>query len=123
MNPSAMQKIMMEFEKESEMMDMEEDVVVMVQEDDEEEIEMIINQALDEIEITLDQSCFYNHKGGKLKPLKKEKKKSTNDVDESDLEFKKKQQEEAKKLKELKEKAQKGGLLVVGGIKKSGGKK
>ncbi|CAJ0764695.1 3673_t:CDS:2 [Entrophospora sp. SA101] len=113
MNLPAMQKIMMEFEKESEMIDMEEDVVVMVQEGDEEEIEMIINKALDEIEITLDQSCFYNHKGGKLKPLKKEEKKNTNDVDEV---------KEAKKLKELKEKAQKGGLLV-GGIKKSGGKK
>ncbi|CAG8589309.1 13110_t:CDS:2 [Funneliformis geosporum] len=59
--------------------------------------------------------------GGKLKPLKQGKKKST-DVDDADLEFKKKQQEEAKKLKELKEKAKQGGPLVGGGIKKSGKK-
>jgi len=59
--------------------------------------------------------------GGKLKPLKQGKKKA-NDLDETDLELKKKQQEEAKKLKELKEKAKQGGPLVGGGIKKSGKK-
>jgi len=59
--------------------------------------------------------------GGKLKPLKQGKKKAT-DLDETDLELKKKQQEEAKKLKELKEKAKQGGPLVGGGIKKSGKK-
>lgn len=37
-------------------------------------------------------------------------KKKSGDMDESDLEFKKKQQEEAKKLKELAEKAKKGPL-------------
>ncbi|CAJ0855120.1 9843_t:CDS:2 [Entrophospora sp. SA101] len=62
MNPPAMQKIMMEFEKESEMMDMKEEVMndviddTMAEEDDEEETEMIVNQVLDEIGITLDQS-------------------------------------------------------------------
>ncbi|CAG8554416.1 12288_t:CDS:2 [Dentiscutata heterogama] len=60
--------------------------------------------------------------GGKLKPLKQGKKKAS-DLDEADLEFKKKQQDEQKKLKELKEKAKQGGPLVGGGIKKSGGKK
>ncbi|CAJ0827407.1 8061_t:CDS:2 [Entrophospora sp. SA101] len=54
MNLSAMQKIMMEFEKESEMMDMKEEI--MNDEDEEEETEMIVNQVLDEIGITLDQS-------------------------------------------------------------------
>ncbi|CAH1756954.1 10783_t:CDS:2 [Entrophospora sp. SA101] len=55
-------KIMMEFEKESEMMDMKEEVMndviddTMAEEDDEEETEMIVNQVLDEIGITLDQS-------------------------------------------------------------------
>ncbi|CAJ0833872.1 16058_t:CDS:2 [Entrophospora sp. SA101] len=62
MNLPAMQKIMMEFEKESEMMDMKEEVMndviddTMAEEDDEEETEMIVNQVLDEIGITLDQS-------------------------------------------------------------------
>lgn len=47
--------------------------------------------------------------GGKKKPLKAPKKKG-GDVDDADLEFKKKQQEEAKKLKEIAEKAKKGPL-------------
>lgn len=47
--------------------------------------------------------------GGKKKPLKNPKKKGA-DLDETDLEFKKKQQEDAKKLKELAEKAKKGTL-------------
>lgn len=45
--------------------------------------------------------------GGKKKPLKAPKK-SANELDESDLAFKKKQQEEQKKLKELAEKMKKG---------------
>lgn len=55
--------------------------------------------------------------GGKLKPLKQAKKQQQ-DLDETDLEFKKKQQEEAKKLAELKKKAAGGGVLASGGIKK-----
>lgn len=47
--------------------------------------------------------------GGKKKPLKAPKKKG-GDMDDADLEFKKKQQEEAKKLKEIAEKAKKGPL-------------
>jgi len=62
-----------------------------------------------------------SRQGGKLKPLKKEKKKQT-ELDESDLEFKKKKQEEAKKLKELQDKAKQGGPLGGSGIKKSGKK-
>ncbi|RIA94603.1 translation machinery associated TMA7 [Glomus cerebriforme] len=62
-----------------------------------------------------------SRQGGKLKPLKQGKKKAV-ELDDADLEFKKKQQEEAKKLKELKEKAKQSGPLVGGGIKKSGKK-
>lgn len=47
--------------------------------------------------------------GGKKKPLKAPKKKG-GDMDDADIEFKKKQQEEAKKLKEIAEKAKKGPL-------------
>lgn len=47
--------------------------------------------------------------GGKKKPLKAPKKKG-GELDESDIEFKKKQQEEAKKMKELADKAKKGPL-------------
>ncbi|CAG8464838.1 16306_t:CDS:2 [Cetraspora pellucida] len=60
--------------------------------------------------------------GGKLKPLKQGKKKAS-DLDEADVEFKKKQQEEQKRLKELKDRAKQGGPLGGGGIKKSGSKK
>ncbi|CAG8697214.1 7007_t:CDS:2 [Acaulospora morrowiae] len=63
-----------------------------------------------------------SRQGGKLKPLKQPKKKGPGDVDETDLEHKKKEQEAQKKLKELKDKAQKGGPLIGGGIKKSGKK-
>ncbi|KAJ1674534.1 hypothetical protein EV182_003089, partial [Spiromyces aspiralis] len=60
---------------------------------------------------------------GKLKPLKKPKKKPTDfDDEEEDLAFKQRQKEEAAKLKALKEKALKGGVLLSGGIKKSGKK-
>src|SRR3954447_20324001 len=66
MNLPAMQKIMMEFEKESEIMDMKEDMMndviddTMAEEDDEEETEEIVNQVLDEIGISLDQSVCCN---------------------------------------------------------------
>ncbi|CAG8512506.1 24335_t:CDS:2 [Cetraspora pellucida] len=62
MNLPAMQKIMMEFEKESEIMDMKEEMMndviddTMAEEEDEEESDMIVNQVLDEIGISLDQS-------------------------------------------------------------------
>ena len=55
-------KIMMEFEKESEMMDMKEEMMndaiddVMEDENDEAESDAIVNQVLDEIGISLDQS-------------------------------------------------------------------
>ena|SRR5437868_14751164 len=62
MNLPAMQKIMAEFEKESEIMDMKEDMMndviddTMAEENDEEESDEIVNQVLDEIGISLDQS-------------------------------------------------------------------
>lgn len=66
MNLPAMEKIMMEFEKESEIMDMKEEMMgdaiddVMEEEEDDEESDLIVNQVLDEIGITLDQSvCFF----------------------------------------------------------------
>lgn len=43
--------------------------------------------------------------GGKAKPLKKPKKAPKN-LDETDIEFKKKQQEDKKKLEELRKQAQ-----------------
>jgi charged multivesicular body protein 2A len=57
-------KIMMEFEKESEMMNMKEDMMndaiddVVDEEDDEAESDAIVNQVLDEIGITLDQQVI-----------------------------------------------------------------
>jgi len=54
-------KIMMNFEKESELMDIKEDMVndaidnVMEEEDEEEESENIVNQIFDEIGISLNQ--------------------------------------------------------------------
>jgi len=57
--------------------------------------------------------------GGKKKPLKAPKKESK-ELDEEDLAFKQKQKEEQAALKELQKKAQQGGPLVSGGIKKSG---
>jgi len=59
--------------------------------------------------------------GGKKKPLKAPKKQEK-DLDEHDIEFKKKQQEEQKKLKEMAAKAAGKGPLATGGIKKSGKK-
>jgi division protein CdvB (Snf7/Vps24/ESCRT-III family) len=55
------QKIVMEFERESEMMDMKEEMMndtiddVMDEGNDEEESEQIVNQVLDEIGISLNQ--------------------------------------------------------------------
>merc|ERR550537_870424 len=54
-NMPQMQKIMMEFEKEADMMDMKEDVMddVMGAEEDEEESDMLVNQVLDELGLSL----------------------------------------------------------------------
>ena len=59
--------------------------------------------------------------GGKKKPLKAPKKDSK-DLDEEDLEFKKKQKEQEKALKDAAAKAAGKGPLGGGGIKKSGKK-
>ena len=62
MNLPQIQHIMMEFEKESEIMDMKEEMMsdtideAMEEEDDEEEQDAIVNQVLDEIGIHLDES-------------------------------------------------------------------
>jgi charged multivesicular body protein 2A len=59
MNIPAMQKIMMEFEKQNEMMDMKQEMMsdtmddVLEQDNEEEDSEEIINQVLDEIGINL----------------------------------------------------------------------
>jgi charged multivesicular body protein 2A len=59
-------KIMMDFEKESEMMNMKQELVndtiddAMDDMDDEEESENIVNQVLDEIGISLNQDVYYN---------------------------------------------------------------
>eukprot|EP00126_Sphaerothecum_destruens_P007286 Sdes_comp19784_c0_seq2m11852 len=56
------QKIMMDFEKESEIMDMKEEMIsetiddVMEGDEDEEETEQVVNQVLDELGLGLDQS-------------------------------------------------------------------
>ncbi|ORZ15070.1 Snf7-domain-containing protein [Absidia repens] len=61
MNLPQIQKIMMEFEKESELMDMKDEMMgdaiddVMEEEDDEVESEDIVNKVLDEIGISLNQ--------------------------------------------------------------------
>lgn len=62
-----------------------------------------------------------SRQGGKAKPLKAPKK-AAKDLDEDELEFKKKQMEEKKKLAELANKAAGKGPLSSGGIKKSGKK-
>ncbi|CAG2163920.1 unnamed protein product [Oppiella nova] len=67
------------------------------------------------------QRIMSSREGGKKKPLKAPKKEK-GEMDESDVEFKKKQQEEQKKLKEMAAKAGQKGPLVGGGIKKSGKK-
>lgn len=62
MNLPQIQKIMMEFEKESEIMDMKEEMIsdtmddVMGDEEDDEETDNIVNQVLDEIGIDLGQA-------------------------------------------------------------------
>lgn len=61
MNLPQIQRIMQEFEKQSEIMDMKEDMMneviddAMGDEDDEEESEQIVNQVLDEIGVSLNQ--------------------------------------------------------------------
>ncbi|KAI9006065.1 Snf7-domain-containing protein [Gaertneriomyces semiglobifer] len=61
-NLPAIQKIMMDFERESETMDMKEEMMndaiddVMEDDDDEEESDQIVNQVLDEIGISLGNS-------------------------------------------------------------------
>lgn len=60
-----------------------------------------------------------SRQGGKKKQLKKPKK-IPKELDETDIEFKKKQKEDVKKLKAMQEVAkQSKGLLRGGGIKKS----
>ncbi|KAF9164002.1 ESCRT-III subunit protein did4 [Actinomortierella ambigua] len=62
MNLPQIQKIMMDFEKENEMMDMKEEMMsdtiddAMEEEEDEEEEEAIVSQVLDEIGISLDMA-------------------------------------------------------------------
>ncbi|KAI8060277.1 charged multivesicular body protein 2a [Gongronella butleri] len=64
MNLPQIQKIMMEFEQQSEMMDMKDDMIadtiddVMEEEDDEEESEEIVNKVLDDIGISLNQQLM-----------------------------------------------------------------
>jgi charged multivesicular body protein 2A len=63
MNLPGIQKIMMDFEKESEIMDMKEEIMNDVMDDvmddemdEEEESDNIVNQVLDEIGISVNQS-------------------------------------------------------------------
>nr|XP_033817498.1 charged multivesicular body protein 2a [Geotrypetes seraphini] len=67
------QKIMMEFEKQSEIMDMKEEMMndaiddAMGDEDDEEESDAIVSQVLDELGLTLtDELCNLPSTGGSL---------------------------------------------------------
>lgn len=67
LNLPGIQKVMMEFERESEIMDMKEemmnDVIDDVMDDEmneEEETDLIVSQVLDEIGISLDQSVNPN---------------------------------------------------------------
>eukprot|EP01147_Barroeca_monosierra_P008647 gene8647-10299_t len=60
MNIPALQKIMMEFEKQSEMMDMKQEMMddavddVMGEEEDDEESDLLVNQVFDELGLSLD---------------------------------------------------------------------
>ena len=63
-----------------------------------------------------------DRQGGKKKPLKQQKKKTV-DLDDNDIEFKRKQVEEKKQLKEMQEKAKGKKGMLNGGIKKSTSKK
>lgn len=62
MNLPQMKRIMMDFERQSEMMDMKEEMMndtmddALGEEDDEEESEQIVNAVFDEIGISLDQA-------------------------------------------------------------------
>lgn len=64
MNLPQIQKIMMEFEKESELMDMKDEMMgdaiddAMEEEDDEEETEEIVNKVLDDIGISFNQEVI-----------------------------------------------------------------
>jgi charged multivesicular body protein 2A len=66
MNLPQIQHIMMEFEKESEIMDMKEEMMsdtideAMEEEEDEEEQDAIVNQVLDEIGINLDDIVSFS---------------------------------------------------------------
>jgi len=70
MNLPAIQNIMMEYEKESEIMDMKEEMMndviddVMEEEEDAEETEEIVNKVLDEIGIDLNQELVDAPTGG-----------------------------------------------------------
>ena len=65
MNLPALQQIMMEFQKQNEMMDMKEELVsdaiddAMEDEADEADQEEIVNKVLDEIGISLNQQVFF----------------------------------------------------------------
>lgn len=61
MNPSQIQKIMMDFEKESEVMDMKDDMMsdaiddAMEEGDEEEETDQVLSKVLDEIGVSFNQ--------------------------------------------------------------------
>lgn len=71
-NMPAIQKIMMDFERESEMMDMKEEMMsdaideVMDEEEDEEESDQIVQQVFDEIGIGLDQQVSLTGRSTRL---------------------------------------------------------
>eukprot|EP01121_Diplochlamys_sp_Union-15-3_P017986 TRINITY_DN6453_c0_g1_i1.p1 TRINITY_DN6453_c0_g1~~TRINITY_DN6453_c0_g1_i1.p1 ORF type:complete len:136 (+),score=33.84 TRINITY_DN6453_c0_g1_i1:35-409(+) len=79
-NLPAMQQIMMEFERQSEIMNMKEEVIgetmddMLEQDDEEEETETIINQVLDEIGIDIGQELADTPSSGAVKqPARKER--------------------------------------------------
>lgn len=87
MDMSQMQKIMMEFEKETDMMDMKEEMMndivddVMGEEDDEEESNALVNQVLDELGLSLgDELNAVPTAGGSLAGSKQAQA-STSDAD------------------------------------------
>lgn len=87
MNMPQMQKIMMEFEKETDMMDMKEEMMndivddVMGEEDDEEESNALVNQVLDELGLSLgDELNAVPTAGGSLAGSKQAQA-STSDAD------------------------------------------
>jgi charged multivesicular body protein 2A len=78
MNLPAMQRIMAEFERQSQIMEMKEEIVsetmddMMDDEDEEEETEAIVNQVLDEIGINLSTELVDTPEKGLLAAAKKE---------------------------------------------------